>query len=245
MKLYLWDQAAFDFCKKFRSSENTPSIILVTTVYPKRLGGTLALTSMASSRMFLDYDVQPTKEYIGCNPDIAKQVNADVVTKTETLTIGEIFSYMKHEAAKDAFFVFTATIDDVVQDSPWYLAKISVYDKNDEAVFVLLGDAGLVFLHTLAYSADKNITHFRAMEIKKMVLRTRVITVTKVLSPSAPPYIPEPVAYPIIGSANEILATGDDASEPFKIPQACADVGLKRMGDGVEKGNPKRFKDGN
>ncbi|KAL0701872.1 hypothetical protein Bca4012_057994 [Brassica carinata] len=148
MKLYLWDQAAFDFCKKFRSSENTPSIILVTTVYPKRLGGTLALTSMASSRMFLDYDVQPTKEYIGWyvftiyNPDIAKQVNADVVTKTETLTIGEIFSYMKHEAAKDAFFVFTATIDDVVQDSPWYLAKISVYDKNDEAVFVLLGDAG-------------------------------------------------------------------------------------------------------
>lgn len=39
MKLYLWDQAAFDFCKKFRSSENTPSVILVTTVYPKRLGG--------------------------------------------------------------------------------------------------------------------------------------------------------------------------------------------------------------
>ena len=39
MKLYLWDQVAFDFCKKFRSSENTPSVILVTTVYPKRLGG--------------------------------------------------------------------------------------------------------------------------------------------------------------------------------------------------------------
>ncbi|KAG5388885.1 hypothetical protein IGI04_030426 [Brassica rapa subsp. trilocularis] len=103
MKLYLWDQVAFDFCKKFRSSENTPSVIFVTTVYPKRLGGTLALTSMASSRVFLDYDVQPTKEYIrwlGSNPDIAKQVNADVVTKIVTLTIGEIFSYMKQEAAK-------------------------------------------------------------------------------------------------------------------------------------------------
>ncbi|CDY72558.1 BnaCnng78270D [Brassica napus] len=65
MKLYLWDQAAVDFCKKFKSSDNTPSVILVTTVYPKRLGGTVALTSMTSSRVFLDYDVQPTKEYIG------------------------------------------------------------------------------------------------------------------------------------------------------------------------------------
>ncbi|KAL0650820.1 hypothetical protein Bca4012_093511 [Brassica carinata] len=76
MKLYLWDQAAVDFCKKFKSSDNTPSVILVTTVYPKRLGGTLALTSMTSSRVFLDYDVQPTKEYIGWlgrNPDIANR----------------------------------------------------------------------------------------------------------------------------------------------------------------------------
>ncbi|WZZ14559.1 hypothetical protein YC2023_107648 [Brassica napus] len=53
MKLYLWDQAAVDFCKKFKSSDNTPFVILVTTVYPKRLGGTLALTSMTSSRVFL------------------------------------------------------------------------------------------------------------------------------------------------------------------------------------------------
>ncbi|XP_048596800.1 uncharacterized protein LOC125578346 [Brassica napus] len=83
---------------------------------------------------------------------------------------------MKQGAVKDAFFVCTATIDDVVHDSPWYyiacggcktkatkgptslmcakcgkndvagepqyLAKIYVYDKSDEAVFVLLGDAG-------------------------------------------------------------------------------------------------------
>ena len=72
-----------------------------------------------------------------------------------------------------------------------------------------------------------------------------MITVMKVLAPSAPPSIPEPVADPIIGSGNEILATGDEFSEPSIIPQACADVGLKRIGDGVEKGNPKRSKDGN
>ncbi|CAF2362178.1 unnamed protein product [Brassica napus] len=141
MKLYLWDQAAVDFCKKFKSSDNTPSVILVTTVYPKRLGGTLALTSMTSSRVFLT---------------------------TRSNQLKKIFSYMKQGAVKDAFFVCTATIDDVVHDSSWYYIACSgfktkatkgptslmcakcgkndvadyVYDKSDEAVFVLLGDAG-------------------------------------------------------------------------------------------------------
>ena len=37
---------------------------------------------------------------MGSNPDIAEQVNAEVVTKRETMTIGEIFSYIKQETAK-------------------------------------------------------------------------------------------------------------------------------------------------
>ncbi|KAL0717204.1 hypothetical protein Bca4012_066526 [Brassica carinata] len=153
-----------------------------------------------------------------------------------------------------------------------YLAKIYVYDKSDEAVFVLLGDAGRELTGKHASELVSNYfegngnkedglevpvlqallntigqTHKFNVKVTEHNLsgRTRVITVTKVLSPSAPPSIPEPVADPIIGSGNEILATGDDASEPSKIPQACADVRLKRMGDGVEKGNPKHSKDGN
>ncbi|KAL0853533.1 hypothetical protein Bca101_058685 [Brassica carinata] len=146
MKLYLWDQTARDFCKKFKTYENTPTVLLVTTVNTKSLGGTFALTSMSSSRVFMDYDVQPTIDYfgwLGSNPEIAEQVNAEVVTKRETLTIAEIFSYIKQESAKDAFFECTATIDDVVHGFAWYRAKISVYDNSDQAVFVLLGDAGL------------------------------------------------------------------------------------------------------
>ncbi|CDY69220.1 BnaAnng29700D [Brassica napus] len=181
MKLYLWDQAARDFCKKFNSYEGTPTVLLVTTVNTKTLGGTLALTSMSSSRMFMDYDVQPTIDYfswLGSNPAIAEQVNVEVVTKRETMTIGEIFSYIEQESSKDAFFECTATIDDVVHGSSWYyiscsgchskvikgptslictskkcgkvnasgvpqyLSKISVYDNSEQAVFVLLGDAG-------------------------------------------------------------------------------------------------------
>uniref|UniRef100_A0A0D3AQK0 Replication factor A C-terminal domain-containing protein n=1 Tax=Brassica oleracea var. oleracea TaxID=109376 RepID=A0A0D3AQK0_BRAOL len=123
MKFYLWDQTATDFCKKFNSCENTPTVLLVTTVNTKRLGGTLALSSMSSTRVFMDYDVQPTRDYftwLGSNPEIANQVSTDVITKRETLTIADIFSYMTQESAK-----CTATIDDVVHGSPWYYIACS------------------------------------------------------------------------------------------------------------------------
>ncbi|KAL0827797.1 hypothetical protein Bca101_051475 [Brassica carinata] len=162
MKLYLWDQTATDFCKKFNSCENTPTVLLVTTVNTKHLGGTLALSSMSSTRVFMDYDVQPTRDYftwLGSNPEIADQVSENVITKRETLTIADIFSYMTQESAKAAFFECTATIDDVVHGSTWYYiacsechskatngpssyrAKISVYDNSEQVFFVLLGDA--------------------------------------------------------------------------------------------------------
>ncbi|KAF8114174.1 hypothetical protein N665_0040s0029 [Sinapis alba] len=173
MKLYLWDAAAREFYNKFTSSENTPTVLMVTTVNPKNLGGNLALSSMSSSRVFLEKDIQTTLEYINwlsANPEIAKRVNANAVTKVETLTIGQISAYIKREDAKETSFYCAATIDDVVRDRAWYyiacggcqnkatkgpsslmcakcgknnyLAKISVYDNNDQAQFVLLGDAG-------------------------------------------------------------------------------------------------------
>ncbi|KAF3515771.1 hypothetical protein DY000_02061265 [Brassica cretica] len=104
--------AASDFSEKFKASGRTASVILVTTLNPKRFGGALALSSMTPSRVFMDSDVQATRDYLtwlNSNLDAANRVDADVVTKTETMTIGELFSYMK------------------------YLAKISVYDNNDRA----------------------------------------------------------------------------------------------------------------
>ncbi|CAN6802602.1 unnamed protein product [Brassica oleracea] len=120
MKLYLWDQAATAFCQKFKSYGSTPRVLLVTTANPKRIGETLALTSMTSSRVFMDIDIQPTRDYLnllGSNSGVANEVIADVVTKPETVTLGELFSYIKQETAK---FECTATIDDVLHGSPWY-----------------------------------------------------------------------------------------------------------------------------
>ena len=38
----LWDQAAENFRRKFDESVTTPTILMVTTVNPKRLGGKLS-----------------------------------------------------------------------------------------------------------------------------------------------------------------------------------------------------------
>ncbi|CAN7057408.1 unnamed protein product [Brassica rapa subsp. trilocularis] len=185
MKLYLWDKAGTNFSEKFKASGGTARVILVTTLNPKRVGGALALSSMMPSRVFLDTDVQATRDYLtwmNTNLDVANRVDADIVTKTETMTIGELFSYMKQEDAKVvqyqlvACFECIATIGDVAHGSSWYyigcggchtkatkrptslmckkcgktdivgvaqyLAKISVYDNDDQATFVLLGGVG-------------------------------------------------------------------------------------------------------
>ncbi|KAH0917416.1 hypothetical protein HID58_025076 [Brassica napus] len=199
MKLYLWDQAARDFCRKFKSYEGTPTVLLVTTVNTKTLGGfdfylyyryscfdlNVLFACVYGLRCPTYHRLLQLCSRLGSNPDIADQVNAEVVTKRETMTIGEIFSYIGQEFRKDAFFECTATIDDVVHGSSWYyiacsgchskvskgptsllctnkkcgkvnvsgvpqfslfhnryLSKISVYDNSDQAVFVLLGDAG-------------------------------------------------------------------------------------------------------
>ncbi|CAF2163191.1 unnamed protein product, partial [Brassica napus] len=43
---------------------------------------------------------------LNSNLDVAKRVDADVVTKTETVTIGELFSYMKQADAKVVHYQF-------------------------------------------------------------------------------------------------------------------------------------------
>ncbi|CAN6992445.1 unnamed protein product [Brassica oleracea var. botrytis] len=262
MKMYLWDKAASDFGERFKASGGTASVILVTTLNPKRYGGlyhqffliilrsALSLSSMASSRIFMDSDVQATRDYLNwlnSNLDVAKRVDANVVTKTETVTIGELFSYMKQADAKVvAWFECIATID-VVHGSRWYyigcggchtkatkgsitlmckkcgksdivgvaqyLAKISVYDNNDQAVFVLLGDYG----HELSEKKASELveSYFEANEdegsdhlvpvpqalidtigqTRKFIVKvsthnltgkTQTLTVTKVLTPEDP-----------------------------------------------------------
>ncbi|CAF1924152.1 unnamed protein product [Brassica napus] len=123
VNVYLWDEAAESFRLKFDASATTPTVLLVTTVNPKRLGGKLCLSSMSSSRVFLDEDVDPTSEYLtwlSANPSATSLVNPVEVVKAETLTISEIAAFLKREPAKVAYFDCIATIDDVKLGAEWY-----------------------------------------------------------------------------------------------------------------------------
>ncbi|KAL0846571.1 hypothetical protein Bca101_019817 [Brassica carinata] len=122
LKLCLWDQAATEFWKKFRASRGTARVVLVTTLNPKRYG-VLSLSSMTPSRVFLDGDIQETRDYLdwlSSNQDVANRLNADVFVKPEPATLGELFAYMKRASAKVAWFECTATIDNVVHGSNWF-----------------------------------------------------------------------------------------------------------------------------
>uniref|UniRef100_A0A0D3EEN7 Replication factor A C-terminal domain-containing protein n=1 Tax=Brassica oleracea var. oleracea TaxID=109376 RepID=A0A0D3EEN7_BRAOL len=268
MKLYLWDKAAADFCQKFKSYGNTPSILLVTTVNPKHLGGTLALTSMSSSRL-------------NSNSDIANRIAAEVVTKPESVTLEELFSYIKQDSSKVAWFECMATIDDVVQGSAWYyiscggcnskavkgptslicnntkcvktevtgvlqyLTKISVYDKTEQAVFVIHADAGKEL--TGKHASELVANYFEANDgvgadhcvpvpqalldtigqTRKFIVKvsdhnltgkTQTITVTKIFPPEAP--LPSTVGVGSGSSGSSGDTAGDKARKAAEILEA-------------------------
>ncbi|KAG2264124.1 hypothetical protein Bca52824_071203 [Brassica carinata] len=299
MKMYLWDQAASDFREKFKASGGTARVILVTTLNPKRFGGALAISSMTPSRVFLDTDVQATREYLtwmNTNLAVANRVDADIVTKTETVTIGDLLSYMKQEDAKVAWFECIATISDVVHGSSWYyigcggchtkatkgpttlmckkcgktdivgvaqyLAKISVYDHDDEASFVLLGDAGRELSGKKAsdlvesyFEANESLGGDHLVPVPQALIdtigetrrfivkvsthnltgKTRALTVTKVLPLEDPEVEADLEGDVIVPEAQETLEKGIDDG-----PSTC----VKRAGDCVEAEDPKRSRSG-
>ncbi|CAG7891934.1 unnamed protein product [Brassica rapa] len=296
MKLYVWDKAATEFCEKFKALGKPPTVILVTTLNPKRVGGALTLSSLSSSRVFFDMDVEATREYLAwyvyeSNMDVANRVNAEIVTKAETATIGDLLSYMKQQEAKVAWFECSATIDDVVSGSAWYyiacggcktkatkgpttlmckkcgkteidgaaeyLTKLSVYDKNDHASFVLLGDAGFELTGKKAsalvesyFEANESVGDDHVVPVPQALIdtigqtrtfvikisqhnldgKTQALTVTKVLSPEVP--APESI---IEENVDEV---------PVEERGESADETVKRISDEIESGETKRARCG-
>ncbi|KAL0824617.1 hypothetical protein Bca101_048294 [Brassica carinata] len=215
----------------------------------------------------------------------------EIIWLAETSTIGDIFSYMKQEGAKVAWFECIATIDDVVHGSAWYyiscggcktkatkgpttlmckkcgkaevtgvaeyLTKLSVYENNDQACFVLLGDAERELTSKTAaelvanyFEANVDVdednvipvpqdligtigqTHKFVIKVSKhnLEVKTQALTVTKVLTPDAPVL------------EDNVEENVDD--EPADERKEVADESVKRSSDGVESGEVKRAKCG-
>ncbi|CAN7015691.1 unnamed protein product, partial [Brassica rapa subsp. trilocularis] len=250
MKLYLWDTAATDFCLKFKAQENTPSVILVTTVNPKRFGGALTISSLSSSRVFLDLDVQPTRDYLtwlGSNSEVANMINAEIVAKAETVTIGELFTYIKQEGSKVAWFECTATIDDVGHGSAWYYiacggckTKVTkgpttlMCKKCGKAEVAGVADVGDDAVVPVPQALIDTIGQTRTFVVKvskhNLEGKTQALTVTKVL----------PLEVPVL----EDVLDENVVEEPADGRDDAADVTVKRSSDGIESGETKRARCG-
>ncbi|CAN6865955.1 unnamed protein product, partial [Brassica oleracea] len=161
INVYLWDEAAENFRVKFDACADTPTVLLVTTVNPKKLGGKLCISSMSSSRVFLDEEVDPTKEYLTwltTNPGATSSVNPVEVVKAETLTISEIAAFIKREPAK-WYYIACKDCQTKLNRGPTtllcpkcgnenatavanYRVEMSVYDNEEQCTFIILGDTG-------------------------------------------------------------------------------------------------------
>ncbi|CAF2114289.1 unnamed protein product [Brassica napus] len=244
--------------------------------------GALALVSMSSSRVFLDFDVQLTRDYV-------TWVDAKVVTKTETMTIEELFSYIKQEAAKVAWFECTTTVDAVFHGSPWYyigcgvchtkaikgptslmckkcgkhevdavpqyLTKLSVYDNNDQAVFVILGEAGRELTGKQAselvesyFEANESMGESMGDDHLIPVPQTLVDTIRRTYM-----FIVKVSDRNLKGHIHTLTVTKVlplDAPEPVEalvetVSEEPVDGRVKRGSDLVESGEAKRAKSGN
>ncbi|CAH8363676.1 unnamed protein product [Eruca vesicaria subsp. sativa] len=226
--------------------------------------GTLSLCTMTPSRVFMDSDVEETRYYLSwlnSNEDVANRVEAQVVTKTQPATLEGLLSYMKLADAKATKWATTLMCkkcgkSDIV-GVPQYLSKISVYDHSEQAVFVLLGDAGQELTGKKAselvesyYEANENvgaddlvhvlqalvdtIGQTRKFIVKvstnNLTSKTQVLTVTKVL--------PLEVAELEGGLGENVANGGDDGME-----DTAAEM-VKRSSDGIELVGVKRAKCG-
>ncbi|CAF1934374.1 unnamed protein product [Brassica napus] len=247
-------QAASYFSEKFKASGGTASVILVTTLNPKRFGGALSLSSMTSSRVFLDSDVQATQDYLtwlNSNLVVANKVDADVVTKTKSVTIGELFSYMKQDATKVvAWFECIATIGDVVHGSGWYYIGCGVcHTKATKGSTTLMckkcgksdivGVAQQVVFFVLLGDAGQELTGKKASELVDSYFEANENVGDDHLVP-----VPQALINTIGQTRKFIVKNGVAEDDPSTCFEESDGERVKRAADNVETEDSKRAKCG-
>ncbi|CDY62995.1 BnaCnng41260D [Brassica napus] len=245
--------AASNFSEKFKAYGGTASVILVTTLNPKRFGGALSLSSMTSSRVFLDSDVQATQDYLtwlNSNLVVANKVDADVVTKTKTVTIGELFSYMKQDATKVAWFECIATIGDVVHGSGWYYIGCGVcHTKATKGSTTLMckkcgksdivGVAQQVVFSVLLGDAGQELTGKKASELVDSYFEANENVGDDHLVP-----VPQALINTIGQTRKFIVKNGVAEDDPSTCFEKSDGERVKRAADNVETEDSKRAKCG-
>ncbi|KAL0669455.1 hypothetical protein Bca4012_032159 [Brassica carinata] len=237
----------------FKNSSDT-----LRSIFTENFKRTLALTSMSSTWVFMDYDVQPTKDYFTW------------LGSTQRLLSRLVRSACHSKATKGATsLICTNTRCGKVNTTgvAQYCAKISVYDNSEQAFFILLGDAGreLTGRHASElvnsyFEANKNEgpdhevpvpealintigqTHKFCVKVIEHNLsgNTRAITVTKILSLDTPPPTEASVGNNIAATSEETMQTGNELFEPSKSRGDSANEESKRTSASADPEKSKR-----
>ncbi|CAN6928547.1 unnamed protein product [Brassica oleracea] len=168
-----------------------------------RKQGTLPSVQCHPHMCFMDYDVQPTIDYfnwlvLGSNPEIEKLVNAEEE--------GLSNAYPQFDVQRASDFLFPLDHK--------YLAKISIYDKNYQAVFVLLGNASheLTGKHssemTASYRTLKSWS--KCQNTTSQVIKTQTITLMKIVSAVVLPPLTTPPELPLAAKSKMALPSASD-----------------------------------
>nr|VDD54623.1 unnamed protein product [Brassica oleracea] len=264
MKLYIWDKAAADFCEKFKALGKPPTVLLVRTVNPKHSGGALSMSSLSSSRVFFDMDVQATREYLAwyvfeSNTDVANRVNAEIVTKAETATIGELFSYMKQEGAKPLLMMLCVVRHGIILllvgarlKQPKGLPRLCVrsVEKLRLSAQQISHEALSSKLVESYFKANESVEDDHVVPVPQSLTdtigqtRTFIIKVSKHNLDGKTQALTGTKVLPLEVPALEGNIEEDVDEEPADERDGAADGTVKRSSDGIESGETKRAKCG-
>ncbi|CAH8328677.1 unnamed protein product [Eruca vesicaria subsp. sativa] len=158
-----------------------------------------------------------------------------------------------------------------VSGVPQYLTKISVYDKTDQAVFVVLGDAGKVLTGKPAaelvanyFEANDDVSADHCVPVpqalldtigttfkfivkvseKKLTGKFQSLTVTKIIPADAPQLDGRLEDEEITGTSEDILKTDSGDAGASVSVECSAGSKLRKATDGLESHGAKRTKSG-
>ncbi|CAN6868315.1 unnamed protein product [Brassica oleracea] len=86
-RVYLWDKIDAAFRSRWNDSKTKPTVILLTTLNSKTLGGVVTLSSTASTRLFFDSDIIETEKLLRY---IYTHLNIQVASFICTATITDV-----------------------------------------------------------------------------------------------------------------------------------------------------------
>ncbi|KAJ4901855.1 Uncharacterized protein Rs2_15806 [Raphanus sativus] len=130
VNLCLLDNTAAVFKCLLNTGDRTHSVMVVTSVNPKKIGGGLYLITTAPTKLFSGLDLYATTEFtrsisntVGQN--IPSLPAGRMITSEQISSIGDLNMFLSNSTAQEAYFISKARIVEVLGQNGWYYVSCS------------------------------------------------------------------------------------------------------------------------